>query len=279
MLALLAIVLQTEGPADLSGHSAGRLGDTVIIAGALKEPSAWLYSISNKTWKQAPPMPERRVFSGYIQQGNKLILIGGMKGNGVHSGDVNAYDIASGKWSTLPPLPSPMTRVGACLSGGKLYVSGGYNGESDRAAKNSAQVLCFDFKKNGWTRLPSMPTPRHAHRLLPFQGRLWAVGGHGNNELAEGKVESFDPVKKTWRVEKPLPHSRGFFGCEVIGGKLVAFGSIDKLPHSVEWSATGWIDRSAADLPLRRFAYVKHGEGFLIFGGEPDGPLVQEYRP
>jgi N-acetylneuraminic acid mutarotase len=271
-------------PSEIVGHVAGKIGDLIVVAGGWAEQSrwpgssVWIYSLGSQAWREGSPMPSGYGFSASAIHGGGLVVIGGVDSWGQHSKKVLQFQPTTG-WKKLPSLPFPVSRAAACSWNGKLYVSGGFNGEYDAGAQNSPALLVLEPASKSWRRLASMPTPRHAHRLVAFQGRLWAIGGFGSSEEHGRLVESYDPKSNSWRSELKLTYSRGFFGAEVISGKLILFGGAYNPAHTQEWSSKGWIDRKATDVPRRRFAYVRIGSDVLIIGGEPVGKLTMRFAP
>jgi len=271
-------------PTEIVGHVAGKIGDSIVVAGGWANQSrwpgtsVWFFSLGSRAWKDGSPMPRSYGFSASAVHREALVVVGGVDSSGRHSKQVLSFRPNIG-WKELQSLPFPVSRAAACSWNGKLYVSGGFNGEHDVGAQNSPVLLVLEPGAKSWRRLASMPTPRHAHRLVAFQGRLWAIGGYASSEEHGRRVESFDLKTNSWRIEKSLPYSRGFFGAEVISGKLVVFGGAYEPAHTQEWSPMGWIDRKSVDLPRRRFAYVQTGKEFLVIGGEPKGPLAMRFYP
>lgn len=279
----IAILLGAQSPpAGLHGHVAVQVGQDIVLAGGITfngpHRSVWVYSNGTKSWRQGGHWAGSRSFAVAVEHNGRAIILGGIGLDGRHSDRIDAYDSKSGDWSTIGQLPCPITRSSGVVWRGKLYLLGGFNGSDDRNGENSNKLWLYDFEKKNWRSRKPMPTPRHGFCLVPFQDRLWAIGGYGSGPLS-GVVESYDPGRDQWRSEKSLPADRGFFGAGVVEGKLVAFGQIDRPNHPVEWSATGWRDRKAMDLPLRRFASIQNGNGFHVFGGEGNGPAVQRYMP
>lgn len=283
MIASLLAFLFTE-PAEIVGHVAGKIGDSIVVAGGWANQSrwpgtsVWVFSLGGRAWQDGSPMPRGYGFSTSAVHKDDLVVVGGVDSFGRHSKQVFSFRPKIG-WKELHRLPFPVSRAAACSWNGNLYVSGGFNGEYDTGAQNSPVLLVLEPGAKSWKRLASMPTPRHAHRLVAFQGRLWAIGGYGSSEEHGRRVESFDLKTNSWRTEKSLPYSRGFFGAEVISGKLVVFGGAYEPSHTQEWGPKGWIDRKTVDLPRRRFAYVQSGKEFLIIGGEPRLQLTVKFSP
>lgn len=99
-----------------------------------------------------------------------------------------------GTWNrsgpTLPNFPHQPT---ACEFGGKLCVTGG---------RDSKNKVCGDAwswdGKNEWVVEPPLRTPRIVHALVPFMGRLFAIGGMDSEANARCDVEFFDPLANRW---------------------------------------------------------------------------------
>jgi serine/threonine-protein kinase PknK len=277
---VFALLTAQSAPESLTAHTAVRIGDQVVVTGepwGTRRGDNWLYSLKNKSWKKAAPIPVQRWFATAVAWKGKALVFGGMDADGNHSNRIDAYDPKLNQWIVFGRLPESISRAAALVSRGKLLVSGGYNGSNDRQAQNSSALLQYDEATRTWQALPPMATARHGHCLVEFQNRIWAIGGAGND--LQGVCESYDPALRKWRKEAAFSGSRIFFGASVFGGKLVAFGSIEGNAHSLEWTPGGWRDRTSVELPRRWFAFVRDGEKVIVFGGEPDGPFVVEYRP
>ncbi len=286
MLASSLALLFSFAGAGIIGQSATILGSKVLVCGGWSDEvhsqlrTARNFDPDRSSWSQVAPLPISFVFSSMVSYQGRAVLIGGITPDLKHSKEVHSFNATKHEWAPFPPLPKPVSRVASCVWQGTIFISGGYNGTSDREkASNDASLLKWDPKAKKWTYLTPMPTPRHAHCLIPFQGRLWAIGGFGNDPAADVSVESYDRESDSWRKEARLPSGRGFFGAGVVAEKLVVFGGSRSPSKALEWSQSGWKERPSNDLALRRFAYVQQGKDFLIFGGEPNGKEMQTYRP
>ena len=90
------------------------------------------------------------------------------------------------------------TRLGSagCLLNGNFYVSGGYNDENCEMS-----VERYDFVANEWCEVRGMNRKRRAHSLIPYNNKLFAIGGVDENRMKVNTVEEYDPQHDTW-VEK-----------------------------------------------------------------------------
>lgn len=271
-------------PSGAVGHHAVRVGKEIFVVGGMNGHdqirTTWAFDPVKSTWLARAEWQNSRSFGVAAKHDGKMYVFGGIASDGNHSNQIDAYDPVTNKWSAIGMMPETMTRAAGVVWHGKMYLSGGYNGVTDnKSAGNSARLWEYDLANRKWKSLKAMTFPRHGHCMVPFQGRLWAVGGFLNTPGSLTSVESYDPVRNTWRNEHALPKARGFFAAAVVGGKLIAFGQLFEPAHPIEWTSAGWKDRASPDLPIRRFAYVQDGVSFLIFGGEEKGVPFQMYKP
>ena len=271
-------------PPGIIGQHVARIGDRIYLAGGTNDrdplPSTWEFDPSRSAWTQRADWTDTRLFGVAAEHKGKFYIFGGITNDGSHSNRIDVYDPVANKWSMVGVMPETMTRAAGVVWREKLYMSGGYNGMADRRfARNSASFWEYDFAKAKWKSLKAMRFPRHGHCMVAFGGRIWSIGGFVYIDGAEKSVESYDLTSNAWRAEQSLPVERGFFGADVIGGKLVAFGQLFKPTHPVEWSPSGWRERSTPDLPIRRFSYLQGSDGILVFGGEVKGAPFQSFKP
>ena len=72
-----------------------------------------------------------------------------------------------------------------------------------------------------------MPTPRFLPALVPFQGKLWAIGGWRTGFGPHSTVEIFDPATNSWSAGPSLDVAREGPGAAVANGVIVAAGGHD----------------------------------------------------
>jgi hypothetical protein len=84
------------------------------------------------------------------------------------------------------------------------------------------QILCYDPSSNQWTAMANMPTARHGVKLVWFENRIWAIGGHDGS--ASNQVESYNPSDNSWQVEVSLTTARKWPVGWVANGKIYAGG-------------------------------------------------------
>jgi hypothetical protein len=130
-----------------------------------------------------------------------------------------------------------------------IYLIGGYtNGQLSK-------VLEYNLDSNSWTDKANLNEARDLHKLVLFEGRIWAIGGMASGEIAK-TVESYDPSSDSWKVESPLQIKRNAPIAWVANGKIfVAGGREDTVfyssievydPASKSWSNFGNLPETKA---------------------------------
>ena len=75
----------------------------------------------------------------------------------------------------------------------KIYVTGG----SDGYQTYLSSVDCYDPDTNTWSQVANMNIARRGHCLVSLLGRLYAIGGVGQDVK---NVEVYDPDNNTWTM-------------------------------------------------------------------------------
>jgi N-acetylneuraminic acid mutarotase len=114
-------------------------------------------------------------------------------------------------WQRCQPLQEGAVFAGTVAgSDGRIYVISGSTGESGQlTSRNSA----FDPRKNSWTQLAPIPTPRsEPGAALGPDGKIYIVGGNPTRNRKQSSkmnvVEVYNPKTDRWATAKPLPTPR-----------------------------------------------------------------------
>lgn len=138
-----------------------------------------------------------------------------------------------------------------------------------------ATLLLFGLGASGEER----PLKRAYHGAAVVNGRIYLIGGAGEDNKPFGSVEVYDPVAGTWAARASMPTARGLFGTSVVGGTIYAIGGTtrgrDKLAvvEAYDTATDTWTRR--ADLPTPRNALsaaVVDGKVYAIGGWGYDRP-------
>lgn len=128
-------------------------------------------------------------------------------------------------------------------------------------------------------RQEERPLTRSGHGAAVVNGRIYVIGGAGEDSKPFGSVQVYDPATGTWAARANMPTSRGLFGTSAEGGTIYAIGGttrgLDKLAvvEAYDTATDTWTRR--ADMPTPRNALsaaVVDGKIYAIGGWGYDRP-------
>ncbi|XP_017581185.1 influenza virus NS1A-binding protein homolog B isoform X2 [Pygocentrus nattereri] len=169
----------------------------------------------------------------------------------------------------LKPMHYARSGLGTAELDGKLIAAGGYNREECLRT-----VECYDPKKDCWTFIAPMRTPRARFQMAVLMGQLYVMGGSNghSDELSCG--EMYDPRADEWTRVPELRTNRCNAGVCTLHNRLLVVGGSDpcgqkglKNCDSFDPVTKTWT--SCAPLNIRRHqAAVCELDGFVyVIGG------------
>jgi N-acetylneuraminic acid mutarotase len=108
-----------------------------------------------------------------------------------------------------------------------IYVFGG----SLVGAQNEGWVSTVDVynpANDTWAKKADMPTKRGRIAASVLDGKIYVMGGEGENEVLLRTVEEYDPAKNEWTKMAAMPTARRGLAVTAVRGKLYAIGGADK---------------------------------------------------
>ncbi|MDQ4054430.1 MAG: PQQ-dependent sugar dehydrogenase [Actinomycetota bacterium] len=229
-------------------------------------------------WSTEAPLPVNLLDAGGAALDGKVYVVGGKTGSTAHVSTVHVYDTAADTWSAAADLPGPAVENPAVVAhDGKVYAFGGSTAPFSGAVPNAA---VFDPATGTWTALPAMPTARGGAAAQVLDGKIYVLGGMGEDGASVASVEIFDPVTGTWTTGPAMGTRRDNLGAASIGGTLYAFGgrtrdadgtTVAPTLASVEAydPATGaWTPRTAAPTGRRAMGVAVVNGKAVVLGGE-----------
>lgn len=119
---------------------------------------------------------------------------------------------------------------GAAALGGQIYIAGGY----DYLNQPLNTMRRYDPVTNEWSdqtvggaSLPSLNTKRFGFGLVEANGKLYAIGGQGEDGKPLASVEQYDPATNQWTFKSPLPTARSYLACLTVQNRIWAIGGYD----------------------------------------------------
>lgn len=208
-----------------------------LVAGA-QRPSA--------RWELRPALGLERTEVAAARVGSAAYVIGGyVPPDGASTRVVERVDLRSGAVRRVAPLPVGLNHAGAASDGRFAYVVGGHRDLAQR--EPSALTLRYDPRRNRWTRLADLPSPRGALALAVAGRTLYAIGGAVAGQ-ATARVDALDLRTGRWRRAPSLRTAREHLGAAAAGGRVLAvagrtaqagnFASVEVLePGARAWRA------------------------------------------
>ena len=167
------------------------LGATVGVAMAQGSPSP----ATTGGWTLRAPMPTARLEMASAALDGRVVVIGGLDGDGSTLATVETYDPALDAWADGPEHPVPVHHPMAAVLDGVLYVTGGY-GPSGAATRRVHRL-----GSDGWEPVARLPLARAAGTMVALGGRLLLAGGVDLGGRIAREMLVYDSAADTWAVE------------------------------------------------------------------------------
>jgi N-acetylneuraminic acid mutarotase len=209
-------------------------GELVVVGGyagpflANATDTVQIYDPQADAWRIAAPLPTPRGALAAVALSDGLIALGGAR-DGVSVADVARYDASLDAWSELPAMPTPRDHLGAALLDGRLHAVGGRTGGHGAIADDFTLAVhdVLDLERGSWRAAADMPTGRSGHAVALLDGCLYALGGEGQRQRADGmfdEVERYVAARDAWERLEPMPVPRHGMGAVPVGGRLLVPG-------------------------------------------------------
>lgn len=232
------------------------------------------------------PAPSKRTEVSAAALKGKIYVVGGFNEPSLSniaglavSNAVEVYDPKSDRWTTAAPLPARLHHTAAVVIDDRLYVIGGFTTGFLSLWNPVNSAYRYEPAADRWEDLPPMPTVRGALGAAAIGGKLYAVGGIGEQGNS-GAVEVYDPATNTWSRKASLPTPRDHLAVAVAGGRLYAIGGRVNGSYSNNLAVVEVYDpladawQAAAPLPTARSGIAAGviGDTVYVVGGEaPEG--------
>jgi N-acetylneuraminic acid mutarotase len=136
-------------------------------------------------------------------------------------------------FETAARLPAGRTESGGAALDGKFYIVGGI----DALAQTLTSFYVYDPASDSWEKLPDLPQKINHAAVVGAQGKLYVAGGFGPLGLRLrgfmfarwdplDTLYVYDPVKREWTLEMPLPKPRGAGGIALLDNALWYAGGV-----------------------------------------------------
>ena len=223
-------------------HSAEVIKNKLYVFGGLDsgQGQVQIYNPVTNSWSLGTPMPWAAGSVSTALIGGKVYAAGGIV-NGITVNTAGVYDPVNNTWTLIAPEPVGRNHAAGGTDGSKFYIFGGRSGgNAPDIGFNDVQI--YDPTTNTWqwsgspgSKIPPLPQARGGMGHAPFYGNeLYVMGGEttdaGTGQVTGNvynRVDVYNPVTRTWRLEAVMPTARhGIFPVAADGKILVGGGGI-----------------------------------------------------
>jgi non-specific serine/threonine protein kinase len=249
------------------------------------------YDPAGDSWTKLEGMPKPSGSVGVAFAAGRVVAIGG-EGTTSVSDAVQAYDIPKGSWSQLPSLPAARHGVAVAAIEDSLYAIGGATEPGHIGSTKEAEVL--DLSGGAaktttvagvkWRTMAEAPSPRQYAAATEVGGRVWLVGGIGENETASPDTAAYDRAINTWTsgpaLPRPLHHVTAvtYKGEAVVIGGFVPGAELTSGQSDRVYALRGgaWQELPRLNHPRAAAAAAVVGDKIVVVGGQANGKLVPQ---
>src|SRR5450755_1091022 len=173
-----------------------------------------------------------------------------------------------------------MSRVSSicCISllAGSIFSTFGCSGATTTTPAPHSGISSSAVRRQStghWTTVAPMPTARYDLASGVLNGKLYAIGGVGSDNIPVNTVEAYDPTTNTWSSKAPMPKARWAFAACVVNGILYAIGGLDvnhNPVHAVEAydpTTDTWSKKAAIPTPRYWLGAGDAGGKIFAVGG------------
>jgi N-acetylneuraminic acid mutarotase len=198
--------------------------------------SVYRYEPKIATWLQLVDIPSPYSNSDGAYLEGRIYTPSGYAGGGSYQpyeGVHYTYIISDDIWTVSAPMtstgvlsePVAWGAIAADPDHGLYYHTGGRYGTAPGQPLD--YVLEYQAGTDSWRTLPSMATPRYAHRAVFLAGELCVAGGLDQEAQPMTSAECFDPESGTWSLIADMHVPRSMFGSAVgQDGRWYVFGGL-----------------------------------------------------
>lgn len=147
------------------------------------------------SWFKEPDMPVKIKNFGFITTHLQIYIIGGEDKKDMPLSNVFRYDPVNTTWNEEEQMKLKRSRAAVAIHKNYIWVAGGWTttGITD-------SVEYFDPISGIWTEAQNvLRIPRCFARMCSINGKLFIVGGIGENNCSMGSVDVCEEVCGTWK--------------------------------------------------------------------------------
>ncbi|TRY69732.1 hypothetical protein DNTS_035414 [Danionella cerebrum] len=227
--------------------------DIIVSGGRINSSFVWMYNSQLNVWIRVASLNKGRWRHKMTVLLGKVYVVGGFDGQ-CYLNNVEVYDSFSNRWTEVAPMKEAVSSPAVTSCAGKLFVIGGesdenncsnkvqcYNSETDSwelkafvpfsKANISAvslnqliyvcggltnSIYCYDPPQDHWIHVGHTFSRRESCGISVCNGKIYILGGWGENGEASNGVVCFDPASGIITLTEALPRPMSYHGCVTI---------------------------------------------------------------
>ncbi|XP_040282395.1 kelch-like protein 35 isoform X1 [Bufo bufo] len=178
--------------------------------GAKRLSSVERYDSFTNVWSPVTPMLEAVSSAAVVSCLNKLYVIGGAVEDFGNTDKVQCYHPEEEEWTYVSPAPFSKGGISGVEIDGTIYVVGGL----------TSTIFSYRPSTDRWSEEVVLPEPLESCGAAVYGGKLYIMGGRGENGEATDRCLVFDPETKQVSEDRPLLRSTSHHGCVTVLQKL-----------------------------------------------------------
>ncbi|HEV7563984.1 MAG TPA: kelch repeat-containing protein [Solirubrobacterales bacterium] len=208
---------------------------------------------------------------------------------GISTGECEPTPNLASAWRSRTDMPYDLDEPRAIALDGEIYLVGGITGIQQAASdhsfelESSAELTRFDPVRETFTELTPMPLALNHIGVVPYDHRLYVLGGYQRrlDENTGNEFLRYDPKTDHWSRMPPMPTRRAAMAAAVVGHELiVAGGARDNVPVSetiaFDFGSGRWIQLPDMHSSREHVGSTVVGDRLYVLGGRAPQSLAAD---
>ncbi|XP_021560360.1 kelch-like protein 35 [Neomonachus schauinslandi] len=244
------------------------LAEVIVVIGGcdrkglLKLPFTDAYHPESRRWTPLPSFPgyTRSEFAACALR-NDIYVSGGH----INSRDVWMFSTPWHTWIKVASLLKGRWRHKMAVVQGQLFAVGGFDG-----LRRLRSVERYDPFSNTWAGAAPLPEAVSSAAVVSCAGRIYVVGGAGQDGLSTNKVQCFDPKEDRWSLRSPAPFSQRCLEAVSLEGTIYVVGGLMSKIFTYDPGTDVWGEAAVLPSPVESCGVTVCDGKVHILGGRDD---------
>ncbi|XP_053416250.1 kelch-like protein 35 [Nycticebus coucang] len=244
------------------------LAEVIVVIGGcdrkglLKLPFADAYHPETQRWIPLPSLPgyARSEFAACALR-NDVYVSGGH----INSRDVWMFSSHLHTWIKVASLHKGRWRHKMAVVQGQLFAVGGFDG-----LQRLRSVERYDPFSNTWAAAAPLLEAVSSAAVAPCAGRVYVIGGAGQDGINTDKVQCFDPKEDQWSLRSPAPFSQRCLEAVSLEDIIYVVGGLMSKIFTYDPGTDVWGEAAVLPSPVESCGVTVCDGKVYIFGGRDD---------